>query len=521
MKDYTRTKNSLLNILTGITGQLLNIILKFVCRTVFINTLGASYLGINGLFSDVLSMLSLAELGFDTAICFRLYKPISQRNERKVRDYIVFFRNVYRIVGAVIFVLGLLFIPFIKFFIKDYDSLATLGINASFIFVLFLFQNVSSYLFFAYKSIIFKVNQKQYVSDVANFFVTILSTVLQIIVLYVLKDYIAYIITVTTFVIIQNFVNAKLATRLFPQYFKGKRGVLTRTEKFDIFKDCSALFVYKINNVVMKATDNLVLSAFVGLAIVGLYSNYVMIFVAISGVLNTLFRAVKASMGNLFVSDNISKKYFFFEVMNIVTILLYGTAGVGVAIVSNELIEIWLGPKYILPQPIPILIGAELLVTGLKLNLAQIRHVSVIFMQMWFRPVIGSIINVVTSIILVQYLGVSGVIIGTLLAAVFANLIVDPVVIHKYSFKGYKPVLYYYKKNILFVVVVIAVGAFDYEVCRLFLTGHGIVSLVAHSVICALSVLIMFSLIFYSRSEYQYIINKLKEIVKQRMAFGK
>ena len=143
----SRTKNTVLNALWGVFTHLFLIFLRFFCRTVFIKTLGTTYLGINGLFSDVLVMLSLAELGFDSAISYRLYKPIADNEVAKVVQYVYFFRNIYRIVGVVIFSLGLVCIPFLSYIIADYDSILAKGINVSLIFFLFFIQNVSSYFF--------------------------------------------------------------------------------------------------------------------------------------------------------------------------------------------------------------------------------------------------------------------------------------------------------------------------------------------------------------------------------------
>ncbi|MBR4720598.1 MAG: oligosaccharide flippase family protein [Clostridia bacterium] len=514
VKKYSRTKNSIFNIITGFGGQIIYAALNFVCRTVFIKTLGAEYLGINGLFSDILSLFSLAELGFDTAISFRLYKPIAENDEVKIRQYVKMFRNVYKVVGLVIVCCGLTMVPFLRIFIKDYDKLSGLGINATFIFILFLTQNASSYLFLAYRSIVITAHQKQYLLSVAGYVINLVNSIVKVLVLIFTHSFIAYIITITAQIILQSLINAAIATKAYPQYFIKEKTKLSKEEKVELYKDCGALLVYKINNVVIKATDNLVLSSFVGLTIVGLYSNYLMLFNAIHGVLHIMFRSVKASMGDLFASDEIEKKHSFFEIMNFITILLYGTAAVGIAITSNELIDCWIGDKYVVPQPLPMLIGLELLFTGLKLNLAQIRNVSGVFKQMWYRPVIGSIINVVSSIILVQYWGISGVITGTVLAAIFANFMVDPRVIYKYSFQGVKPVKRYYSKNILFIIILMLICAVDFVICENLVTGYGIISLAIHMLICAVSVPATFVLIFWKTHECVYIRQKVRSIIR-------
>ena len=517
MKELSRTKNSILNIFTGFVGQILSIVINFICRTVFIKTLGVEYLGIYGLFADILSMLSLAELGFDTAISFRLYKPIAEKNTSKVRAYLYFFRKAYLIVGGIIFGAGLCIIPFLHVFIADYDSLANLGINAGLVFVLFLTQNVSTYLFFAYRSIILKVDQKKYVLDTVSFFVSILSGLSKIAVLFITRDFIIYILCATSFLIIQNLVNAIIATKAYPEYFKKNFDRIRKCEKIDLFKDCGALLAYKVNGVVMKATDNIVLSAFIGLAIVGKYSNYLLIYSAIHGILHSVYLSVKDSMGNLFVTDDIEKKYFFFEVMNFLSMVLYGTAGIGIAFVSNDFIKLWIGTESLIPQPLPILIGIEMLLTGLKENLAQIRHVSGTFKQMWFRPVIGSAINVTASIILVQYWGISGVILGTILAAIFANLLVDPSVIHKYSFSGFRSVWYYYRKNLVFISVITIVGMADFFFCRLISFESPVLSFISHLSICILTVPIIFLMFFWSRHECVYLKGKVYGLLKKRL----
>ena len=188
MKTQSRTRNSLINLMTGIGGQMLVTILSFVTRTVFIHTLGKAYLGINGLFADILSMLSLTELGVDSAIVYRLYKPLAEHDEKRVRVLLKFYKTAHRVIGAAILVLGLTLIPLLPVLIKDYDSLAALQVNAALIFVLYLMRSVSSYWFFAYRSTIMRANQKKYILDIADYVVTIASNAAQIFVLVFLKN---------------------------------------------------------------------------------------------------------------------------------------------------------------------------------------------------------------------------------------------------------------------------------------------------------------------------------------------
>ena len=508
----SRTKNSILNLMTGIGGHLLVIILKFVTRTVFIYTLGKAYLGINGLFADILSMLSLTELGFDTAINYKLYKPLAEGDDKRVRVLLKFYKQAYRCVGAAIMIIGLSLIPLLPHLIRDYERLETLKINAVLIFILFLLQSVSSYLFFAYKSTIMKANQKRYVLDIADYVVTIVTNVVQILVLVFLRNFIIYTATVIVFNIIKNFINATISQKYYPQFFIKEKDSLSKEEVKGLFKDCGALFVYKVNSVVLKATDNLVLSTFIGLIIVGMYSNYLLFYNTLRVLLNKLYVAVRASAGNLFATADVSVKYQFFEIMNYITVILYGTVGAWIAVCSDELITVWAGADYVIAQPFAILIGIEMLFYGLMCNLGQIRNISGVFRQMWYRPILGCIVNLVVSVVLVQVCGIYGVIIGTISSVVFTNFMVDPVVIHKYSFNNYRPVSVYYIRNLKYIALLVAVVAFDLFVCSRVFLHHSWGSVIVHSLFTVMTVPVVFILVYYRSHECQYLLKMVKRI---------
>ncbi len=510
MASNSRTKNSSLNLATTFGQQLLNMALRFAVRTVFVYTLGKSYLGINGLFADILSMLSLAEFGFDAAIGYKLYRPLVERDERAIRMYLKFFKQVYRVVSGVILGLGLLLIPALPVLIKDYDRLGELGINAVLIYVIYLLQSVSSYLFFAYRSAIIKADQKSYILNVVSGLVDIVMSLVQIAILLIWHNYIVYIMALIGFNIVRNLISARIATTRYPDYFAGETDALPRQEIKEIFKDCSALFVFKVDNVIVKATDNLVLSSFRGLAMVGEYSTYLLLYTSLKSILTRMYEAVKASMGNLFAMEEVERKYFFFETTNFITMILYGTAGGGIAIVSNELIGCWLGADYVIPQPLPLLIGIELLFVGIKINLNQIRNISGVFQQMWYRPLIGIVINLAASVIGVSLWGINGVVLGTILSLIFANFTVDPSVIHKYCFGGYRPVSRYYLRNFGYMAVLAAACGAAGWLCGHIFMGHGWYSVIVHGLICGILIPAAFLLVYHRTEECRYLIKKMQ-----------
>ena len=461
-------------------------------------------------------MLSLTELGFDTAINFKMYKPLAEHDDKRVRVLMKFYKQAYRVVGTAILLIGLCLIPTLPYLIRDYDTLEPLGINATLIFILYLLQSVTSYLFWAYRSAVMKANQKKYILDIADYVVTIATNAAQILVLLLLRNFVIYTATVILFNIIKNYVNATIARHYFPQFFEKEPDSLSKEEIVGLFKDCGALFVYKLNGVVLKATDNVVLSTFLGLVTVGLYSNYLLFYTTIKSLLNQLYNAVKASMGNLYATGTVEKSYHFFEVMNYLTVILYGTAAAGVAVCADELITTWVGGDYVIAQPFAVLVGIEILFHGLKMNLGQIRNISGAFRQMWFRPVLGVIINLGVSIWLVHVCGIYGVIIGTITADALTNFLVDPSIIHKYSFDNYKPVSEYYRKNLLYFLVLAAVCAADMWLCSVIVVGYGWLSVIVHVLIVGITVPCVYVLLYWKSRECRYL-RKLAAGVLQRV----
>lgn len=521
VKANSRTRNSLVNLVTGIGGQMCSTILKFVVRSIFIYTLGKSYLGINGLFSNILTMLSLTELGFDTAINFKLYKPLADGDEKRVRLLMKFYRQAYRVIGTVILILGLCLIPALPHLIKDYDSMAVLGINAVLIFLLHIARSVCSYWFFAYRAAILKANQKRYIIDVVEFFVNLATSGIKIIVLVVFKNFVLYTASVIVSNITENFITAYITKRRYPQFFEKEKENLPRNEIVEMIKDCGALFVYKLNHVVVKSTDNIVISSFIGLEAVGMYSNYLLFYTTFQTLFDKVDAAVKASMGNLFATESVEKQYRFFQIMNYISVLLFGTACSGVAVCADELITAWVGPDYVVGGMFATLIGIEIFSHGLRINLGQIRNVSGVFQQMWFRPALGIVVNLGVSIALVQVCGIHGVIIGTIVSDITTNFMIDPTVIHKYSFKNYKPVSVYYLQILGYGLVLSAVTALDLWISNVFFVGHGWLSVIVHGVIVSVTVPGAFIAIYWNSHECQYLLALIKRIlqtVKKRHA---
>lgn len=505
MNKNSRTTNTIFNFTSSIGGQLITILMHFVVRTVFINTLGKSYLGISGLFSNILSMLALAEFGVGSAIIFKLYKPIADEDHQRIAILMKFYKVVYRVVGSAIGIIGLILIPFLPIIISDYDRLEQLGINAVFILILYLLKSVVSYLFFAYKSAIIKANQKEYLITVIGYFFTVGSTLLQIVSLLIYPSFTIYVTIMVIQVIVQNVVYAKLADKMYPYINERTEEKLSRTEIKETLKDCAALFLYELNDVVLKATDNIVLSMFVGLNIVAEYSNYYILYNTINSLFNKIFNSMSHSLGNLNASEGKEKGYPVLESTILITAIIGATAGIGIFVVADELIETWIGNDWVIEQPFSLLMGFEIFTMAFRLCVSKFRTTLGLFQQAKFRPIAGMIINLVVSVILVQSLGIVGVLIGTVTSDWTTTMWIDPLVIHKYGYNNEYRVSVYFFKLFKYLAIACVMGAVNYLVCTHFLTGYGWFSVIVHAVICGITVPAAYVLLNIHSKEGKYV----------------
>ncbi|MBO5060349.1 MAG: hypothetical protein J6C82_05495 [Clostridia bacterium] len=520
----SRTTHSLRNFIMSTFGAILTILFNFISRTVLIKTLGSDYIGINGLFTNVLSMLSLADLGVGTAILYNLYKPIEDKDFHRITVLMDFYKKLYRVIGLVIFVLGVCLIPFLPNIIKDYDRLRQLNINAVLLFLLFLFRTTSSYWFFAYKTALVKAHQKEYVLKPIEFVFLLAMNILQILVLILFKNYIFFIVVSIVMQLIQNIVCALKTEKMYPYIKEKTPDRLEKSERKEIFKNCYALFLYKINTVVTNATGNIVLSAFLGITSVGLYSNYTLIVTAIRSVVSKVYVAMTASLGNLHAEGDVKHEEKIFNTVNFITFIMYGIAAIGMAIVCNDFVNVWIGNKYLIsPMEIPgtgfsvsfpLLLGIEIYVLGINLFLSYFRNSMGLFQQGKYRPIATIIINLAVSVFLVTKIGISGVVIGTIVSALATYIWYDPMIIYRHTFKT--STKEYWIKNLKYAVAVCVAGVISYKLCDV-VNGNGIIFVILHGIICVLTSVAVFTAAFFRTEEFKYLSTMVKNLVKRKI----
>lgn len=279
----------------------------FVVRTVFIYTLGIEYLGVDGLFTSILLMFSLANLGFDTAIIYSLYRPLAEKDIYKIQALMNLYQKAYRLIGVVVLLLGLSLLPFLDYLVNADTMIKDINI----IYLLFLISSVSSY-YFVYKQSIIIADQSNYIISKIHTLFIIISNALQIVLLIIISDYIVVLIVQLTLKVIENVYIANKANKLYPFLKEKNNAKLSKADRREFFENLYSLLLYKISGVVINATDNIIISKFIGIIWVGVYSNYLLILNTLNTLLGYLFYSITASVGNLNVKENAEKNILFF-----------------------------------------------------------------------------------------------------------------------------------------------------------------------------------------------------------------
>ncbi len=425
-----RTRNSVKNIIFALGGQILNILMSFVMRTVFVKTLGSVYLGVNGLFTNILMVFSLADLGVGTAIIFALYKPIAEGDQRKIQALMNMYGKAYRTIGFVIIGLGLAITPFIGFFVKTTQYIPDLKI----IFLLFVFNTASTY-FFAYKGTLITANQKNYIVTNVVYISSILCYGVQIAVMLLTHNYILTLSIQVGTNVLQNIILMIIANRMYPYIKKRNNETLRRHEKKKIYRNMGALVFYRTGQVIINGTDNIVISAMVGIVETGIYSNYLLLTTTIKNLLQQVFNAITASVGNLAAIETDDKKYAVFNAIFFGNFWMFGFASVCFWVLFNPFIELWIGKTMLLSTDVVFWIVLNFYMLGMRNVNMTFRDTMGIFREGKYVPMAAALINVGVSVWLAPIYGISGVFIGTAISTVVTLLWLEPIILHKYGFK--------------------------------------------------------------------------------------
>lgn len=473
----TRTQNIKKNLIFNMIKYVTNLLLQFLLRTVLIYYMGAEYLGLNGLFTNIFSFLNLAELGIGSAIVFSMYKPIADGDTEKVKALEHLYKKFYTIIAVVVGVIGLGITPFIKYFMSGGVSA---DINVYILYIMYLANTLIGYFAAHKRSLLFAYQR----NDVENKIKTICivgMTIIQIIVLMMFRNYYLYFGVTILFTLIECVLIRVIAGKMFPE-IKGKANAIDEDTKKEITKNVTALSLHKIGSAVVYSTDNILISSFFGVVILGAYSNYYLIISSLISVFTLFSNALLASVGNLIASSDSEYVYDKYKLISFMFAYLSAFCTICLVSLFQPFIKLWTGGgEYLLEMSTVIIICVSFYLMRMRTAISIFKDSAGLYWQNRWQPIIESIVNLVTSIILAKLMGINGIFIGTIISTVVAPLWWEPTVLYKHYFK--KPLKEYFTRYIRDFAIMAISCIITFLVCGLLPDG-GIWLLILKFAVC-------------------------------------
>ena len=508
-----RSLNSFKNILTSVGIMLVVSILGFVTRKLFLDALGEEYLGLNGLLTNVIGMLSLVESGVGVSIVYNLYKPLAAGNTQQVLALVQLYRRIYHYIALGILCLSCLLFPFLKYLIHGDTDMSYVSI----VYFIFVGNTLIGYLM-ADKISLINSDQKQYKLAGYNLGYQVSMYLIKIAILKFLPNYIFFLSVEFVCNGVYNLLVRSKVRTLYPFLKTDERVEVPKEVRKNIIINVKALFLTTIGGYMVHSTDNILISSFIGLGVVGLYSNYTLIINQVKALANPLMSGVKDSVGNLVSSESSEKQYSVFKMLFFINFIVVSFMAIMLYCLLNPFISWWLGGQYLLENWIVAIMCANLYVDMIRSSALTFKMVSGIFVQDRYVAFITGIVNLVVSVILVKILGLAGILLGTTIAFLTTNSWNWPRLIYKYNFKK-SPILYYIK-YLIYAAITIVLSLLcsvvnskvvDGSVINLMQIGFMIV-------MDASIIFIAYWLLFRNSSEFKYAMTILSTIRKNKYA---
>lgn len=503
----SRTTNSALNIAINMICQFLVVILQFISRTIFIHYLGIEYLGLNGLFLSLVSLLSLAELGIGSAVTYSLYRPISYNDKVKLSGLIHYYKILYRRVALFVTLLGICVIPFLHILVTfdfPFEKIVCY-------YLMFLTNSILSY-FFVYQTSITIADQKGYKLKIYNLLFIVIQNLLQICALILAKSYLLYIMVQVFCTIAVNVLCTRKTIQLYP-FIKEKQEI-SDCEKKQIWVNIKSFFLYQIGGVLLNSTDNILISLLLGTLWVGYYSNYSQIVAQISGITSLVFVSMQASIGNLNVQCKKEKQYFTFNALNVLSFWIYGFCSVCVCVLIQDFIVLWLGESFLIDVLSVYMAVATFYLQGVLYPIWCYRQTTGLFQYTKYTMIFASIINLALSIYGGICFGLSGILAATVIARLVTNIWYDPYKLHQVFFQ--RSPKKYYMQQISNVILLIAIITVINYLTRFLYQPPSISTFIIKLFVCLILTNTIFFVWFRKREEFKFLLNKMSQILIPR-----
>lgn len=504
-----RIKKSFLNASTSTFIYAIRAILLFVVRIVFVRILGKVYLGVDSLFTNILTVLSIADLGISTAINYCLYKPLSDKDYNRVSTIMSFYKKVYKILGLVVLAVGLLIIPFLKFIVRENVE------NLYIIYLIYLFTTVITY-FISYKDALLSADQNYYKSSLIIGVTFICMYLLRIVFLYTIPSFIIFALVQLVMIIIQRILVNRYITKEYKQVDFNYKEKLSNSEQKEIFFNIKSLFINKVGGFLVNGTDNIIISALpnLGVGVVAVYANYYSITGMLDTILTKAISSITSSYGDLAVNEDVKVQENVFDMIQFASFLIFGLISIGFMFLLSLLIKICFGTDFELGYYTVMIISLNFYLIGIIRPLDMIKEATGFYKQDRYANIIQAVVNIVLSIILGKIYGLFGVVLATLLSSVLIPLWNRPYIAYKYIFnkKPYKFLI----KQLLYFISIVMIYLITFFIIKNITFNNSILLFIVKGLLITIIYFILIS-IFYSRTkEYKFFFKKIFEIIFKR-----
>ena len=500
----SRTINSIRNSLTSIIANIVAILVAFIAQTMFIKLLGSEYLGLNGLFTNILTLLSLFDLGIGSAIVYNMYKPLAENDTETIKSLLKFYKKTYNIIAMIILLVGSFLIPIIEIFVGN----ISINVNIKLVYFLFLISTSASYVLVSKRNLLY-ANQESYIVNIVHSCYVIVLNFCQIFVLYLTKNYYLYLVIKIICQLIENIVISIICNIVHP-YVLEKSSPLDKEKEKSIFNNVKALILHKLGGVIVLGTDNIIISKFIGLIEVGLYSNYYLIINTSSSFFGQIITSITASVGNLLISSDERKSYDIFKKVRFINFWISCFTATAIMCAIQPFIRIWIGDNYMLSSVTVLVLVINYFQKLQRMSYSIFKDSAGIWREDRIVPLIEAGLNILFSLIFVHYFGLTGVFLGTIVSGFALWFYSYPKYVYKKIFN--RTYFNYAKETLGYFFMFIIILIFSNNLCNMIDNGHQALMCLIINVI--ISIIVPNSIIFilFRKTEnFKY----FKDIIKR------
>lgn len=514
MNKNSRTLNSIKNSLSSLICNIIAVLVGFISQAAFIRILNAEYLGLNGLFTNILTMLSLFELGVGNAIVFYMYKPLANKDYDKIKALMNFYKKSYFIISIVVFSVGIILLPFIKFFVGE----VTVNINIYIIYILFLVSTVVSYIM-VYKRNMIYADQKNYYINIIHCGYLIVLNVSQLLVLYFTHNYYFYLSMKIICQIIENVIITLLSNRLYPFLNDKSIQKLDKTTEKNIFNKVKSLIFHKIGFIIVNGTDNIIISKYFGILVVGMYSNYYLITNSVYTMFSQAITALTSSVGNLLINANNNKKFAVFSKIRYINFMISNFCATSILALIQPFISVWVGKKYLLGNVVVYVIVFNCFQKLQRCCYMTFKDSAGIWEEDKYVPLIESALNIIFSIIFLKLFELPGVFLGTIISGLVLWCFSYPKFVYKKIFG--RKYIYYIKETLLYIIVFIINSCITLVLLKMININNIYLNLITNFFINLFTNVIILVVIFRKTDEFKYFVNLFQKVISRRKKTAK